>query len=126
MSTVAGLNRALLSRALGSAVEKLKYKAYSANKLVVFVPAQYSSQECSRCGHTDPGNRHEQRFVCQRCGFTAHADFNAATNIKKRTLGKVRSGELEQAKVPPKRIALRRKILETKGDGNPGLPVERM
>ena len=122
----AGLNRALLSRALGSTVEKLKYKAYRANKLVVFVPAHYSSQECSRCGHTHPDNRHEQRFACQSCGFTAHADFNAATNIKKRTLGKVRSGKLEQAKVPPKRIALRRRTLDTKGDGNPGLPVERM
>ena len=122
----AGLNRALLSRALGSTVEKLKYKAYRANKLVVFVPAQYSSQECSRCGHTHPDNRHEQRFVCQRCGFTAHADFNAASNIKKRTISLVRSGELEQAKAPPKRIALRRKTFETKGDGNPGLPVERM
>jgi len=122
----AGLNRVLLSRALGSTVEKLKYKAYRANKLVVFVPAHHTSQECSRCRHTHPDNRHEQRFVCQRCGFTAHADLNAATNIKKRTIEMVRSGELGQAKPPPKRVALRRKTLDTKGDGNPGLPVERM
>lgn len=120
----AGLNRALLGRALGSTVEKIKYKAYRANKLVVFVPPHHTSQECSRCGYTHPDNRHEQRFVCQRCGFAAHADDNAATNIKKRTIAMVRSTVLEKAKPPKKRVALRRK--STKGDDTPGLPVERM
>lgn len=120
----AGLNRALLSRALGSTVEKIKYKAHRANKLVVFVPPHHTSQECSRCGHTHPDNRHEQRFVCQRCGWTAHADDNAAANIKKRTLERVRSGELEKEPSSKKRVALRRKSI--KGVDSPGLPVERM
>jgi putative transposase len=120
----AGLNRALLGRALGSTVEKIKYKAYRANKLVVFVPPHHTSQECSRCGHTHPDNRHEQRFVCRRCGFATHADLNAATNIKKRAIAMVRSNVLEKEKPPRKRVALRRK--STKGDDTPGLPVERM
>ena len=120
----AGLNRALLSRALGATAAKIKYKAHRANKLVVFVPPHHTSQECSRCGHTHPDNRHEQRFVCQRCGFASHADDNAAAVIKKRTIAMVRSRVLEEEKKPPKRVSVRRK--SSKGDGNPGLPVERM
>jgi hypothetical protein len=27
-------------------------------------------------------NRHKSRFQCKTCGFTAHSDINAATNIK--------------------------------------------
>ncbi len=46
------------------------------------VKSAYSSQECSQCHFTDRANRPDQRtFCCVVCGFQAHADLNAATNI---------------------------------------------
>jgi transposase len=41
----------------------------------------YTSQRCSSCEHVAKRNGHEQRFGCVSCGFTAHADVNAARNI---------------------------------------------
>ncbi|WP_416348004.1 zinc ribbon domain-containing protein, partial [Caballeronia mineralivorans] len=37
--------------------------------------------------------RQGARFVCQRCGFEAHADHNAALNIKARGIELLRGGE---------------------------------
>ena len=46
--------------------------------------ADYTSQKCSRCGHTENKNRLTQRcFKCQKCGYTINADLNAAFNIAK-------------------------------------------
>ena len=122
----AALNILLQGRALGSTAHNIGYKAARVNKLVVFVPAHYSSQECCRCGHTHPDNRHEQRFVCQRCHFTAHADFNASCVIKKRAIALVRSKELQAPPKAPKRVSVRRKPKpnDFEGAGSPGLSVE--
>jgi transposase len=49
------------------------------------VKSAYSSQECSVCHYVDRANRPDQQsFCCQICGFQAHADLNAATNIEHR------------------------------------------
>ena len=49
------------------------------------VPAQYTSQECSGCGHTSRRNRPERsRYSCRFCGKTQHADINAARVIASR------------------------------------------
>lgn len=46
------------------------------------VPAAYTSQCCSGCGHTVPENRESQAvFRCRACGFASNADINAALNI---------------------------------------------
>ena len=42
----------------------------------------YTSQMCSCCGHIEKGNRHGEKFKCLKCGFEAHADVNAAKNIR--------------------------------------------
>ncbi|HSA78007.1 MAG TPA: zinc ribbon domain-containing protein, partial [Nitrospirota bacterium] len=43
-----------------------------------------TSQECSKCSHTHPDNRISQSlFVCQNCGFTENADYNASLVIKR-------------------------------------------
>jgi putative transposase len=118
----AGLNKAILSRAWGRIAEQLAYKLARQNKLLVQVAPQYSSQECSRCGHTHPDNRDEQRFVCQRCGYEAHADLNAAQNVKMRAVARIRSGELQKASKPKKRVAMRRRT--DTGSGRPGVPAE--
>ncbi len=60
----------------------LSYKAAWAGVAVLLVDPAYTSQTCSRCGHCFPANRQSQAsFVCRRCGFSAHADYNAARNI---------------------------------------------
>jgi hypothetical protein len=49
------------------------------------VKSAYSSQACSMCHHVDRANRPDQQtFCCQVCGYQAHADLNAATNIEQR------------------------------------------
>ena len=60
----------------------LTYKAQALGKKVVHVDARYTSQKCNRCGHTDKSNRVRSWFRCKRCGFEAHADYNAALNIR--------------------------------------------
>jgi putative transposase len=60
----------------------LGYKAETLGKRVSFVDARYTSQKCSQCGHIYKGNRHKSHFHCVRCGFQAHADVNAAINVR--------------------------------------------
>ncbi|CUU59805.1 Probable transposase [Parafrankia irregularis] len=75
----AGLNRGILANGWGLLVRRLEQKAPGR---VERVPAAYTSQRCSACGHTAPGNRESQAvFRCVACGHTAHADTNAACNI---------------------------------------------
>ena len=42
----------------------------------------FTSQRCSACGYVDAKSRESQaQFACTACGFTDHADVNAARNI---------------------------------------------
>lgn len=66
-------------RAIRSAVE---HKAQERGLLVTEVNPAYTSKCCSRCGCV--GQRHRHSFSCPHCGFTAHADVNAAVNIRTR------------------------------------------
>ena len=50
------------------------------------VPAHYTSQECSKCGHTDRRNRNGELFVCRACGHADNADVQASHNILSRFL----------------------------------------
>ena len=57
----------------------LLYKAALAGVALVQVDPRNSSRECSACGNIDKLNRSSQsRFSCRACGFTVHADLNAA------------------------------------------------
>lgn len=102
----AGLNKAILQRAWGRTLEFTQYKTARRNKLALVVPPQYSSQECSSCGHTHPENRQGSLFVCNACGFVAHADTNAARVIRRRGIAMLREG-LPTAK-SKERLAFRR------------------
>ena len=89
----AGLNRAILGSGWGKTVQFTTYKGLRKNKLTIKIRPNGTSQECSRCGHTHPDNREIQSlFVCQRCGFTANADYNASLNIKRRGVDALSSG----------------------------------
>ena len=71
-----GFDRVIIASGWGQMERKWTYKAGELAK----VPAPYTSQTCSHCGHVDPCNRITQaRFRC--VGFMANADHNAAINI---------------------------------------------
>jgi len=63
----------------------IEYKAKWAGVPVVLVDPRNTSRTCSECGHCDKKNRKSQaEFVCQACGHSMNADFNAAVNIAAR------------------------------------------
>jgi len=65
----------------------VEYKARIAGVAVVAVDPRNTSRTCSRCGHCEKANRLSQsRFCCRSCGFEAHADINAALNIRARAV----------------------------------------
>jgi IS605 OrfB family transposase len=55
------------------------YKAEAAGIEVEYVDPAYTSQTCACCGEL--GQRVRHRFVCEKCGFRAHADCNASRNL---------------------------------------------
>jgi len=63
----------------------IAYKAQAAGVRLVLVDPAYTSQTCSHCGHCERANRKSQaRFLCRSCGFSAHADLNAAVSFRYR------------------------------------------
>jgi len=58
----------------------VRYKALEAGVVVDKVRPHYTSQSCHRCGFIN--KRHKHAYVCTRCGYKAHADANAAMNIR--------------------------------------------
>ena len=74
-----GLARGILDAGWGMLVEQLRYKLRGRGGTLVEVPAAYSSQTCSACGCVDAASRASQAtFLCTSCGFSDHADLNAA------------------------------------------------
>jgi putative transposase len=75
-----GLNRAIRQSGWGLLVARLQQKAHGR---VEQVPAAFTSQRCSACGHVGPGNRKSQAvFECESCtAGRCNADVNAARNI---------------------------------------------
>jgi IS605 OrfB family transposase len=61
-----------------------RYKADTFGMAVIGVDPKYTSQGCSRCGHTEKANRYKHRFLCKACGYELHADLNASRNIRLR------------------------------------------
>lgn len=62
--------------------EYVEYKAAEFGIRTKQVDPAYTSQRCSKCGHTERGNRPKQeRFCCRKCGYEVHADYNVAKNI---------------------------------------------
>jgi putative transposase len=75
-----GLNRGISRSGWGLFAARLQHKAYGR---VEQIPAAYTSQRCSACGHVAPVNRKSQAvFECQACNVgPCNADVNAARNI---------------------------------------------
>lgn len=60
----------------------LTYKCEANGIEVVKVDPKNTSRKCSHCGFVHKNNRHGTHFRCLRCGYAAHADKNAADNIR--------------------------------------------
>ena len=58
----------------------VRYKALAAGVAVDSVRPHHTSQTCHNCGAINQRKKHA--FVCTRCGHKAHADANAAQNIR--------------------------------------------
>ena len=119
----AGLNQAILDQGWFEFRRQLGYKAAWNGGRLVAVPAAYTSQECSACGHTAKANRRSQEcFVCTVCGFEKHADWNAAINIRRAGLARIAcevSGSSRQQQEPTKATWRR----ASPGSGAVGIPV---
>lgn len=61
----------------------LEYKSKINGFNVIALDPRYTSQACSKCGHTEKSNRKTQKlFVCKSCCYTQNADINASANIE--------------------------------------------
>ena len=70
----------------------LSYKARLAGVPVVQVDPRDTSRTCNACGHCEKENRTSQaKFSCKACGHAAHADVNAARNIRAQGIRKLPS-----------------------------------
>jgi putative transposase len=79
-----GLNRVVLDASFGLLRQMIESKVEETGIVVVAVDPKYSSQTRSRCGYVAAESRRRRRFACVACGFTVHADVNAALEIRRR------------------------------------------
>lgn len=86
------MNKLLHSWAFKQFESFLAYKCEAAGISIEVVSAAYTSQMCSCCGNILRSNRQGGRYSCKKCGFTGHADINAACNIRDRWISKSSHG----------------------------------
>ena len=85
-----------LAKSMGDAswnriVQYTTYKAESAGAFTVLIDPRYTSQECSQCGNI----RHDLKlpdrtYHCDECGLTMDRDVNAAINIEREGMEKLK------------------------------------
>ena len=77
-----GLNRSILDAGWSQLLQFMYYKVAEANRTIIGVNPQYTSQKCSRCKCVSKQNRTSQnKFKCIQCGYLENVDINAAKNI---------------------------------------------
>jgi len=65
--------------------KQIAWNAAKRGRAAIRVKSAYTSQECSVCHYPDRANRpNQQTFCCVVCGYSTHADLNAAINIEHR------------------------------------------
>jgi transposase len=66
-------------------LQRLKYKCHERNVAFLSIKEDYTSKTCGNCGElNDIGS--SERYACQRCGFCADRDVQAARNIFIKTI----------------------------------------
>ena len=65
--------------------KQIAWNAAKRGVAAIRVKSAYTSQECCVCHNVDRANRpNQQTFCCVVCGYSTHADLNAAINIEHR------------------------------------------
>ncbi|AXG06395.1 transposase [Haloplanus rubicundus] len=100
--------------------EYVEYKAEVVGISVEQVSPAYTSQRCSKCGFTHENNRpasdRQAVFECLKCGYSPHADYNAAKNIGLKYL---RSAQKSSGGGAPVNVRLNRGTLNVNGNYRP-------
>jgi hypothetical protein len=79
------MNAYLYASNLAHIPKQIAWGAAKRGRAARKVKSAYTSQECSVCHYPDRANRpNQQTFCCRVCGFSTHADLNAAINIEHR------------------------------------------
>ncbi len=79
------MNAYLYASNLGHIPRQIVWNAAKRGVAAIRVKSAYSSQECSVCHYVDRATRpNQQTFCCRVCGYSTHADLNAALNIRHR------------------------------------------
>ena len=86
VSAKSALNRKLRRALWGFTRATLETAFETAGGEIVYIPAAYSSQTCSRCGHIDAKNRNSKDLLCMDCAHVDDTDENATCNIRQRTI----------------------------------------
>lgn len=78
----AGLKHSISDAGWAVFLTILHAKAESAGRDVIAVHPRNTSRTCPECGHVSAENRPTQeKFHCQSCGHSAHADTVGALNV---------------------------------------------
>ncbi len=79
------MNAYLYASNLAHIPKQIAWNAAKRGVAAIKVKCAYTSQECSVCHYVDRANRpNQQTFCCRVCGYSTHADLNAAINIQHR------------------------------------------
>ena len=76
-----GLNRAISDASWSDLFQKIGWIGAKLGHRVIKVNPAYTSQKCRKCGYVSKFNRDGEKFVCESCGHTDHADIQAARSI---------------------------------------------
>jgi putative transposase len=97
-----GLNRSISDASWNELTQKIDYMAVKSGKILIKVNPKHTSQKCNFCGHVDASSRDKEKYICVACGHMAHADINAAKNIKELAMLKIARQVLQRGE-PPQR-----------------------
>ncbi len=97
-------------------VECVKYKSELHGIDVAVVDPENTSRRCSHCGFTHPDNRDSEAFVCLKCGYENHADYNAAKN---RYCEYIHRGQKSRGGWATSQLALKSGMLNVNGEYTP-------
>ncbi|MBR8837705.1 MAG: transposase [Stigonema ocellatum SAG 48.90 = DSM 106950] len=81
-----GLNRSISDASWGTLIDLIEYAAGKLLKTFFKVDPKNTSRTCSKCDAVDGLSRFGEKFVCTSCGYSTHADKQAAINIKRRAI----------------------------------------
>ncbi len=85
--TTRKVNRMMNSWTFRELMTLITHKAARLGIEVVEVDPRRTSRTCPQCGHAHAGNRPAQAtFNCQKCGYTANADYVASRNIAAKSM----------------------------------------